>query len=77
MFRKRWRWVGVFSSELMLCVGDAHVGPIPRRWWAVALPDGTLKEGRRGIELRPGRATVEGVLDLGLEENDGVEVTST
>jgi len=77
MFRKRWRWVGVFSSELMLCVGDAHVGPIPRRWWAVALPDGTLKEGRRGIELRPGRATVEGVLDLGLEENDGMEVTST
>jgi uncharacterized protein DUF2804 len=77
MLRKRWRWVGVFSSELMLCVGDARVGPIPRRWWAVALPDGTLKEGRRGIELRPGRATVEGVLDIGLEEDDGVEVTST
>jgi hypothetical protein len=77
MFRKRWRWVGVFSSELMLCVGDARVGPIPRRWWAVAFPDGTLKEGRRGIESRSGRVTVDGVLDLGLEENDGVEITST
>jgi hypothetical protein len=75
--RKRWRWVGVFSPELMLCVGDARVGPLPRRWWALALPDGTLREGRRGIELAPGRARVRGELDLTLEENDGVEVTST
>ena len=44
---KRWRWVGVFSPDLMLCVGHAQIGPLPRRWWAVALPDGTLREGRR------------------------------
>jgi hypothetical protein len=74
---KRWRWVGVFSPELMLCVGDAHLGRLRRRWWAVALPDGTLREGRRGIELAPGRARVRGVLDLALEENEGIEVTST
>jgi hypothetical protein len=76
MLRKRWRWVGVFSPELMLCVGDAHIGPIRRRWWALALPDGTLREGRRGIELVPGRARVRGVMDLALEEGEGVEVTS-
>lgn len=75
--RKRWRWVGVFSAELALCVGDARVGPVPRRWWAVAMPDGTLQEGRRGVELAPGRARVRGVLDLTLDENEGVEVTST
>jgi hypothetical protein len=77
MLRKRWRWVGVFAPDLMLCVGDAHVGPIRRRWWAVALPGGTLREGTRGVDLRPGRATVDGVLDIGLEEGAGVEVTST
>jgi hypothetical protein len=74
---KRWRWVGVFSPDLMLCVGDARVGPVRRRWWAVALPDGTLREGRRGIELEPGRVRVRGAIDLELDESEGVEVTST
>jgi Protein of unknown function (DUF2804) len=75
--RKRWRWVGVFSPDLMLCVGDARVGSVRRRWWAIALPDGTLREGRRGVELTPGRARVRGVFDLTLDENEGVEVSST
>ena len=39
----------------MLCVGDARIGPVPQRWWAVAEPDGTLRErttiGRGGIDL--------------------------
>lgn len=74
---KRWRWVGVFSPDLMLCVGEARVGRLARRWWAVALPDGTLREGRRGIDLAPGRVSVRGVIDLSLEENEGVVVTST
>ena len=28
---------------------DARVAGVPQRWWAVALPDGTLLEGTRGI----------------------------
>ena len=24
---KRWRWIGVFTPEIMLCVGDARIGP--------------------------------------------------
>jgi uncharacterized protein DUF2804 len=44
---KRWRYVAVYSPELMLCVGNAHVAGVPQRWWAVALPDGRLFEGRR------------------------------
>jgi hypothetical protein len=63
---KRWRYVGVYSPELMLCVGDARVAGIAQRWWAVALPDGRLFEGRR-----PGRA-----IDIALEEGSGVEVLS-
>jgi hypothetical protein len=52
---KRWRYVGVYTPELMLCVGDARIGPLPQRWWAVALPGGELHErttfGRGGIVL--------------------------
>jgi Protein of unknown function (DUF2804) len=73
---KRWRYVGVLGPELMLCVGDARVAGIPQRWWAVALPDGTLFEGSRGVKLAPGRARVRGVLDLELDETGGVEVVS-
>ena len=42
---KRWRYVGVYRPDVMLCIGDAHVAGIRQRWWAVALPDGTLVEG--------------------------------
>jgi Protein of unknown function (DUF2804) len=75
--RKRWRWVGVFSPELMLCAGDARIGPLPRRWWAVCLPDGTLVEGSRGVRLARGSVAVDGVMDLVVEEERGVGVNST
>ena len=48
---KRWRYLGVYRPDVMLCVGDARVAGVPQRWWAVALPDGTLIEGSRGVEL--------------------------
>ena len=73
---KRWRYLGVYRADLMLCVGDARVAGVPQRWWAVALPDGSLFEGRRGIELSPGRAAVRGVLELELDADDGVEIVS-
>ncbi len=76
---KRWRWVGLFGPELMLCAGDAYVGPARRRWWAVALPDGRLWEGRRGISLEEGRVRVDGPearVSLRLTEGPGVEVVS-
>jgi hypothetical protein len=80
---KRWRYVGVYGSELMLCVGDARVAGIPQRWWAIALPDGTLLErttgGRGGVELEPGRVRVaagEVSIELALEEGPGVELAS-
>ena len=73
---KRWRYLGVYRPDVMLCVGDARVAGVPQRWWAVALPDGTLLEGSRGIELSAERAFVRGVLDLKLDEPAGVEVVS-
>jgi uncharacterized protein DUF2804 len=88
---KRWRYVGVYTPELMLCVGDARVGPVPQRWWAIALPGGELHErttfGAGGIELdspwngaaAPARVRVDarGVrIDLELTESAGVETAS-
>jgi hypothetical protein len=80
---KRWRYVGVYGPELMLCVGDARVAGIPQRWWAVALPDGTLYERttarRGGVALSRGRVQVDAgevSIRLELEERPGVEVVS-
>jgi Domain of unknown function (DUF2804), C-terminal len=73
---KRWRYVGVYRPDLMLCVGDARVAGIPQRWWAVALPDGSLFEGKRGVSVDTRHARVRGVLDLELSRPYGVEVVS-
>jgi len=81
---KRWRYVGVYGPDLMLCVGSARVGPGRQSFWAVwdrttrRLRERTRRSGggvRLGID-RPGRVLVldEGVeIDLALEEVDGVE----
>ena len=75
--------MGVYTPELMLCVGEARVGPVPQRWWAVALPDGTLHErttaapGGVSLEGSHVRVAARGVrIDLELEEGPGVEVAS-
>jgi Protein of unknown function (DUF2804) len=73
---KRWRYVGVYRPDLMLCVGAARVAGVPQRWWAVALPDGTLVEGRRGVRLGDGRVEAGGAIRLELEEGAAVEVVS-
>jgi hypothetical protein len=80
---KRWRYVGYYASDLMLCVGDARIGPVPQRWWAVAEPDGTLRErstiGRGGIDLSGSAVKVETDdvrIDLRLDEQPAVEIVS-
>jgi Protein of unknown function (DUF2804) len=79
---KRWRYVGVYRPDVMLCVGEAHVGGVPQRWWAVALPDGRLLERtsiRRSISSVPGRVFArgrQGLIDLRLDEGAGIEVVS-
>lgn len=80
---KRWRYVGVFTPELMLCVGEARIGPLPLRWWAVALPDGSLFErttnARRGVRIEGSRVSVAAEhvgIELELGERGGVETAS-
>jgi Protein of unknown function (DUF2804) len=80
---KRWRYVAVYRPDLMLCAGDARVGGLPQRWWAVALPDGSLLERTSargiGLDLAPGCVRVASPdlsIDLELDEAAGVEVVS-
>jgi hypothetical protein len=73
---KRWRYVGVYGPDVMLCVVAARVAGVPQRWWAAALPDGALFEGRRGVHVEARRARVRDVLELELSRPDGVEVVS-
>jgi hypothetical protein len=80
---KRWRYVGYYSAELMLCAADARIGPVPQRWWAVAEPDGSLRGrttiGRGGVDVSGSRVRVDAdtvQIDLALEESNGVEIAS-
>jgi hypothetical protein len=76
---KRWHYVGVFGPELQLCVGDARIGPVPVRWWAVAEPGKPLREGRRGIALDRSRVRVKDhdvEISLEIEERYGIETAT-
>ena len=81
--RKRWRYVAYYGPELMLCAADARIGPVPQRWWAVAMPDGTLHGrttigrggvimGRNSVGVRAGKVS----FGLTLDESGGVETAS-
>jgi hypothetical protein len=35
IWRKQWRYIGVFSDELLLCAARVQVGPIGQTFWAV------------------------------------------
>ena len=71
---KRWRWVGAFGPDAMVCAARVSIGGLPVSWWAVW--DGRrLHEGTRGVRVGPGRAEAPGV-ELRFEEGDGVEVVS-
>jgi hypothetical protein len=78
---KAWRYVGVFSEELMLCVAAVRIGPVRQCFWAVwergeqRLHERT-RMGRGGVRLPPGRARVDDgaiAIDLILAEGAGVE----
>jgi hypothetical protein len=81
---KRWRWVGAFSEDVMLCAAVAHVGPLPVSWWAVWDRDArTLAEHtvrRSGpVRFEGSRMRIEDgpvSADLVIDEVAGVETIS-
>jgi hypothetical protein len=81
---KRWRWVGAFADDVMVCAAVAKVGPVPLSWWAIwdrgqrTLAERTSR-GRPAVTFSPGRVLVEdgpARIDLAIEETDGVETVS-
>ena len=81
---KRWRYVGAYGPGLMLCAGDARIGPLRQRFWALATPDGQLREktalvGSGGVRLTGSEVAIDapGVrARLTVEEAEGVETLS-
>lgn len=84
---KRWRYVGLYGPEIMLCAGSAHVGPTWQVWWAVwdrlarRLDERTRQlVGRRRVEAeQAGRLHVDDgdvSIDLELDEGPGVETVT-
>ena len=78
---KRWRYVGVYGPQLMLCVGAAHVGPGRQSFWAVwdraaRRLDQRTRLRRGGVTLEPGRVVVRDddvEIELVIDEVDGIE----
>ncbi len=58
--RKRWRYVGVFAPELMLCAAKAEVGPLGQSFWVMWDREGRRHDAR--TTMRPGshEVTLEG-----------------
>ena len=83
--RKRWRYVGLFAEELMLCAARAEVGPLTQSFWV--LLDRESGQQWNHTELRPGskevtldgpRLEIDGPglhADLRLGETTPIEVT--
>jgi Protein of unknown function (DUF2804) len=54
---KRWRWVGIFSEQLMLCAAQVQIGPGRQTFWAMSPPGGGAMRER--TRLMPRRGEVE------------------
>ena len=69
-WRKRWRYVGVYEEELMLCAGVARVGPSRQAWWAIWDREGRVLHERTRMLLGRARVHVEPGL-VHVEDGDG------
>ncbi len=54
--RKRWRYVGLFGEEVMLCAARAEIGPLAQSFWV--LLDRAGGEQHAHTALRPGSREV-------------------
>jgi hypothetical protein len=77
---KRWRYLAAYSPELMVCVCEVRMGPIPQRFWAIAQPDRPIvtrtTTGSAGLRIDGSRARVDTedvLIDLRFDEDGGVE----
>lgn len=66
--RKRWRYVGVYGPEVMLCAARVQIGPLTQSFWAVW----DREQGRRYAHTRmlPGREVVMDGPQVSLDARD-------
>jgi hypothetical protein len=79
---KRWRYVGAFCEEAMVCAGVVWIGPVRQVFWGVwdrergRLHERTRIAGRARVRLDAGRLQVhdgDTRIELLLQEEEGVE----
>ncbi len=83
--RKRWRYVGLFAEELMLCAARAEVGPLTQSFWVLLDRESgqqwnhtALRPGSREVAVDGPRLQIDGPglrADLRLGETTPIEVT--
>lgn len=83
--RKRWRYVGFFGEELMLCAARAQVGPFGQTFWVAwdrrerrRLAHTSFRPGGREVRMEGPRVRIEARglrAELLLGESDPVEAT--
>ena len=73
---KRWRYVGVYRPDVMLCVGDARVAGIRSAGGPSRCRTARCSRAGGASRWKPGASHVRGVLDLELTAPAGVEVVS-
>lgn len=74
---KRWRYIGFFSAEAIVCMARVRVGPLRDAFWTVwERGTGRLWRGGGGVTLGAGRAAIRSRrvrLELSFAEVAGVE----
>src|SRR5690242_2342584 len=60
---KRWRYVGFYGPEVMVCAADVRIGLLRQQFWALAEPGRPLVERTSlrsaGVEMHGPRVAVE------------------
>lgn len=83
--RKRWRYIGVFADEVMLCAARAEVGPLTQSFWVLLdrasgqqWSHTALRPGSREVTMEGPRLEIDGPglrASLRLGETTPIEVT--
>jgi uncharacterized protein DUF2804 len=58
--RKRWRYVGIFDSEVMLCAARVQVGPFGKTFWMLWDRGGHHHDAHTSFRPGSGEVTMEG-----------------
>jgi Protein of unknown function (DUF2804) len=79
---KRWRYIGFYGPDLMLCAGDVRIGILRQQFWAVAERGRALIERTsmlsKDVTMESGRVAIASAglrLDLAVEEGEGIAGT--